>query len=117
MSDKKIIQSISINISSDVNMLNSDPQPPVANEYKIRRTVLKSRHPLPLWNGFNLICEMFKRRDENATMLLHMITIHCLSVDQVRFEVKIDRFYSENFRLLFGGIKLNYSKVVNGICS
>lgn len=64
-------------------MLNNEPQPAVANEYNIRRMVLKSRHPIPLWNGFELVCEMFKRKDENATMMLHMITTHCLSVDQV----------------------------------
>ena len=64
-------------------MLNNEPQPPVACEYKIRHTVLKSKQPAALWNFFGIVSEMFSRQDENATNLLHMITADCLAVDQV----------------------------------
>lgn len=39
--------------------------------------------PEPLWKLLEIVVHMLKRGDENATTLLHAITVHCLCVDQV----------------------------------
>uniref|UniRef100_A0A914Z5G6 SWIM-type domain-containing protein n=1 Tax=Panagrolaimus superbus TaxID=310955 RepID=A0A914Z5G6_9BILA len=69
----------------DIQMLNNEPQPPVACEYKIRQAVLKAKQPAALWNFFGIVYEMFNRQDENATHLLHMITVDCIAFDQIIF--------------------------------
>jgi hypothetical protein len=69
----------------DIQMLNNEPQPPVACEYKIRQAVLKAKQPTALWNFFGIVYEMFNRQDENATHLLHMITADCIAFDQIIF--------------------------------
>lgn len=86
---------------SDVHYLSSS-QPPAANEWESLLRPLKNREPegnlfsieigsrltlptLGLWNLLSIVREMYRRHDENATTLLHIITEECLNTDQVRW--------------------------------
>ncbi|KAH7729235.1 SWIM zinc finger family protein [Aphelenchoides avenae] len=66
----------------DVQHLSS-AYPPTSDEWNLLMKPLRSREPNALWNLLSIVEEMFKRNDENATILLHAITEHCLAVPQM----------------------------------
>uniref|UniRef100_A0A915PV92 SWIM-type domain-containing protein n=1 Tax=Setaria digitata TaxID=48799 RepID=A0A915PV92_9BILA len=67
---------------SDVQYLSSN-QPPAASEWLSLFRPHRAKEPEGLWNLLSIVREMFKRRDENATSLLHIITEECLACSQV----------------------------------
>lgn len=67
---------------SDLNYLSTTPPPANAELSWLMRTQL-THSPEPLWKLLEIVVHMLKRGDENATTLLHAITVHCLCVDQV----------------------------------
>uniref|UniRef100_F1KPY7 Zinc finger SWIM domain-containing protein n=1 Tax=Ascaris suum TaxID=6253 RepID=F1KPY7_ASCSU len=69
-------------VHCDVQYLSSN-QPPAASEWQSLLRPHRSKDPEGLWNLLSIVREMFKRRDENATSLLHIITEECLACTQV----------------------------------
>ncbi|VDK54690.1 unnamed protein product, partial [Anisakis simplex] len=69
-------------VHCDVQYLSSN-QPPAASEWQSLLRPHRSKDPEGLWNLLSIVREMFKRRDENATSLLHIITEECLACAQV----------------------------------
>ncbi|VDN23984.1 unnamed protein product [Gongylonema pulchrum] len=69
-------------VHCDVQYLSSN-QPPAANEWLSLFRPHRAKEPEGLWNLFSIVREMFRRRDENATNLLHIITEECLASSQV----------------------------------
>ncbi|MFH4973870.1 hypothetical protein AB6A40_000579 [Gnathostoma spinigerum] len=69
-------------VHCDVQYLSSN-QPPVASEWQSLLRPHRSKDPEGLWNLLSIVREMFKRRDENATTLLHIITEECFACCQV----------------------------------
>ncbi|KHN87654.1 Zinc finger SWIM domain-containing protein 8 [Toxocara canis] len=69
-------------VHCDVQYLSSN-QPPAASEWQSLLRPHRSKDPEGLWNLLSIVREMFKRRDENATSLLHIITEECLACNQV----------------------------------
>uniref|UniRef100_A0A1I8EKE8 SWIM-type domain-containing protein n=2 Tax=Wuchereria bancrofti TaxID=6293 RepID=A0A1I8EKE8_WUCBA len=67
---------------NDVQYLSSN-QPPAASEWLSLFRPHRAKEPEGLWNLLSIVREMFKRRDENATSLLHIITEECLACSQV----------------------------------
>ncbi|KAK6110582.1 hypothetical protein QQG55_40330 [Brugia pahangi] len=69
-------------VHCDVQYLSSN-QPPAASEWLSLFRPHRAKEPEGLWNLLSIVREMFKRRDENATSLLHIITEECLACSQV----------------------------------
>ncbi|MCP9265942.1 Zinc finger SWIM domain-containing protein 8 [Dirofilaria immitis] len=68
-------------VHCDVQYLSSN-QPPAASEWLSLFRPHRAKEPEGLWNLLSIVREMFKRRDENATSLLHIITEECLACSQ-----------------------------------
>ncbi|KAI1726254.1 zinc finger SWIM domain-containing protein 4 [Ditylenchus destructor] len=66
----------------DVQYLSSS-SPQASNEWNTLIRPLRSKEPEALWNLLSIVREMFKRGDENATTLLHVITEDCMCIDQI----------------------------------
>uniref|UniRef100_A0A0N5AJS0 SWIM-type domain-containing protein n=1 Tax=Syphacia muris TaxID=451379 RepID=A0A0N5AJS0_9BILA len=69
-------------VHCDVNYLSTS-QPAAAAEWQLLLRPHRSREPEGLWNLMSIIREMFKRHDENASTLLHIVTEECFSNSQV----------------------------------
>ncbi|KAL3982274.1 hypothetical protein ACH3XW_46540 [Acanthocheilonema viteae] len=69
-------------VHCDVQYLSSN-QPPAASEWLSLFRPHRAKEPEGLWNLLSIVREMFKRRDENATSLLHIVTEECLACSQV----------------------------------
>jgi hypothetical protein len=67
---------------SDLNYLSTTMPTANAELSWLMRTQL-THAPEPLWKLLEIVVHMLKRGDENATTLLHAITVHCLCVDSV----------------------------------
>lgn len=70
-------------VCSDVQFLSTNSPPASSNEWSILMRSHRFQEPEALWNLLSIVREMFKRQDENATTLLHVITEDCLKMDQV----------------------------------
>lgn len=66
-------------VYSDVNYLSST-QPPAAMEWQALLRPLRGREPEGLWNLLCIVREMYRRKDENCTKLLHLITNESIMV-------------------------------------
>ncbi|CAJ0937594.1 unnamed protein product, partial [Mesorhabditis belari] len=64
-------------VHCDVESMSS-PQTAVSFEFSSLHRSFRSREPEALWNLLSIVREMYRRRDENATTLLHIITEQCL---------------------------------------
>ncbi|GMT24008.1 hypothetical protein PFISCL1PPCAC_15305, partial [Pristionchus fissidentatus] len=65
-------------VHCDVQFLSSTP-PAIASEWQLLLQPLKTKKPEGIWNLVSIVRAMFKRRDENATALLHVITDEILA--------------------------------------
>ncbi|VDN02747.1 unnamed protein product [Thelazia callipaeda] len=69
-------------VHCDVQYLSSN-QPPTASEWTCLFRPHRTKEPEGLWNLLSIVREMFRRRDENATSLLHIITEECMACSHV----------------------------------
>ena len=101
------------NVVSDVEYLEHASSATAA-EYTSLLRPLRSREPEGMWNLVSIVREMFRRRDKNFLPLLRIITVECISIDQivqlwflvifcffasgiVVFKVVTAKYLSENF--------------------
>ena len=70
------------NVVSDVEYLEHASSATAA-EYTSLLRPLRSREPEGMWNLVSIVREMFRRRDKNFLPLLRIITVECISIDQI----------------------------------
>ncbi|CDW53356.1 hypothetical protein TTRE_0000162001 [Trichuris trichiura] len=69
-------------VYSDVNFL-SNSSPPTATEFDVLLRPFRGREPEGLWNLLGIVREMMRRRDNNASRLLSIMTSACVQNSQV----------------------------------
>ncbi|KFD54405.1 hypothetical protein M514_04748 [Trichuris suis] len=69
-------------VYSDVNFL-SNYSPPTATEFDVLLRPFRGREPEGLWNLLGIVREMMRRRDNNASRLLSIVTSVCVQNSQV----------------------------------
>ena len=70
------------NVVSDIECLEHASSATAA-EYTSLLRPLRGREPEGMWNLISIVREMFRRRDKNFLPLLRIITIECISIDQI----------------------------------
>jgi len=70
------------NVVSDIECLEHASSATAA-EYTSLLRPLRGREPEGMWNLISIVREMFRRRDKNFLPLLRIISIECISIDQI----------------------------------
>ena len=70
------------NVVSDIECLEHASSATAA-EYTSLLRPLRGREPEGMWNLISIVREMFRRRDKNFLPLLRIITVECISIDQI----------------------------------